>query len=541
MFAWRTDSFPWDMNLLHDARKAAALGFSELIRPGESGPASETLWRTGRVAITVMVVFTNLVGAAAVVAIAAFVVPEPPLGARLAHDRDVNLLMALVYVAVAVPVGVVLGTWRLRRLQQWMREDRSASLEETLLVLRAPLLLFRVQVVLWLVAAVMFGVVDLGYSSYLGTRVLVTVAITGVVTASCAYLLTDLMMRPAAARALSDRAPGRLVVPGVATRTVLAWLLGTGLPILGSIAIGVVALTRQPMPHDVREHLGVAMVALGGVGITVGLLAVTVAARATADPVDSVRRALAQVRQGDFDVRVPVYDGTQIGQLQLGFNAMVAGLAERERIREAFGTYVDPDVANRILQEGTDLGGEQVEVTVMFVDIRDFTGFAERTSADQVVSALNELFTQFVEAIHEHGGRVDKFVGDGLLAVFGAPRRLPDHADHALAAALEIVRDLHSSQELSIGIGLNSGTVVAGNLGGGGRLEFSVIGDAVNVAARVEAATRETGDLILLSEHTRDRLGDEHPPLVEREGVTLKGKSEPVRLYGVEPLDGPPN
>src|SRR5512142_399490 len=180
------------------------------------------------------------------------------------------------------------------------------------------------------------------------------------------------------------------------------------------------------------------MVVLGATGIAVGLLAVTVAARATADPVESVRRALARVQRGELDVRVPVFDGTQIGQLQLGFNEMVTGLAERERIRDAFGTYVDPDVARHILEEGTNLAGEEVEVTIMFLDIRDFTGFAERTPADEVVAAINRLFEQIVPIIHAHDGRVDKFVGDGLLAVFGAPRRAPDHADRALAAAHEI-------------------------------------------------------------------------------------------------------
>ena len=142
----------------------------------------------------------------------------------------------------------------------------------------------------------------------------------------------------------------------------------------------------------------------------------------------------------------------------------------------------------------------------MFIDIRGFTPFAERTAADQVVAAINELFEQFVAVIHAHGGRVDKFVGDGLMAVFGAPRRMPDHADRALDAAVEIARTLHSSAGLEIGIGINSGTVVAGNVGGAGRLEFSVIGDPVNVAARVEAATRQTGDTILLAERTRELL-----------------------------------
>jgi adenylate cyclase len=276
------------------------------------------------------------------------------------------------------------------------------------------------------------------------------------------------------------------------------------------------------------------MVVLGGIGIVVGLIAVTLAARTTADPIGSVRRALAKVQTGDFDVRVHVYDASQIGQLQLGFNQMAAGLAERERIREAFGTYVDPDVAAHVLSEGTDLAGEEVEVTILFVDVRDYTGFAERTPAPAVVAALNRLFELIVPVIHERGGRVDKFVGDGLMAVFGAPNRQPDHADQALAAALEIARAVNDS-ELKIGIGLNSGPVVAGNIGGAGRLEFGVIGDAVNVAARIEAATRQTGDVVLLSERTKELLSGEQPPLEEREGVQLKGRTSSLRVYA--PID----
>jgi adenylate cyclase len=275
------------------------------------------------------------------------------------------------------------------------------------------------------------------------------------------------------------------------------------------------------------------MVVLGCVGLGVGLLAVVVVARTTATPLDSVRRALEQVRQGRFDVRVPVYDGTQIGQLQLGFNNMVAGLEERERIREAFGAYVDPDVAERILDEGLRLDGEELEVTVMFIDMRNFTGFAEGAEPKDVVQALNHVFEQMVRIIHAHDGWVDKFVGDGLLAVFGAPRRMPDHADQALAAAVEIAEKVTSDAGLEFGIGLNSGRVLAGNVGGAGRLEFSVIGDPVNVAARVEAATRTTGDRILIAERTRELLSGDHPELEERPDVHLKGKRDEVRLFAV--------
>lgn len=498
----------------------------ELVRPGESGLSGHALARIGRVAIAGMVVAVNLLGALAVVLIAAFVVPLPHL-AHEAHVRAVNFVAAAAYVVVAVAVGVWVGISLEGRLQRWLVADRPATPAEQRQVVRAPLNLFVLQVTLWLGAAVVFGVLDATFSVDLGAIVAVTVALTGLSTAACAYLLTERVMRGAAVRALAGDVPDRLAVPGVAGRAVLAWALGTGVPVAGVVAIGALALTGRPAT---LRDLSVAMVSLGSVALTVGLLAIGVAARATADPADSVRRALERVQAGDLDVRVPVYDGTQMGRLQLGFNRMVAGLVERERIRDAFGVYVDPDVAERILREGTHLDGELVEVTVMFVDIRDFTGFAEHRPATEVVAAINRLFDRIVPVIHAHGGRVDSFIGDGLLAVFGAPRRQADHADQALAAALEIAAALRR-QPLRVGIGCNSGPVVAGTVGGAGRYEFSVIGDVVNTAARVEEATRRTGDVILLAGRTRELLQAEPVPLEPRPGVELKGKRQATVLY----------
>lgn len=501
--------------------------WAELLRPGESGLAGAALVRVGRVAVAALLVTVNLMGAAAVVLIAAFVVPLPQLTDK-AHIRAVDFVTAAAYVVAAVALGVAVGVSQQRRVQRWLAADRPATTEEQRLVLRAPLDLFFLQFGLWLGGAVLFGIVDGLPSARLGATVAVTVALTGCSTAAMAYLLTERVMRPAVARALTEESPDRLAVPGVAARAVLAWALGTGVPVTGLVAIGAMALSG-PAPR--AGTLAVAMVALGGTALTVGLLAIGVAARATADPADGVRRALERVQAGDLGVRVPVYDGTQLGRLQQGFNRMVAGLVERERMRDAFGVYVDPDVAERVLREGTKLDGELVEVTVMFVDIRDFTGFAERRPATEVVAAINRLFEVVVPIVHQHGGRVDSYIGDGLLAVFGAPRRQPDHADLALAAALEIAAAV-AGQPLRVGIGCNSGTVVAGTIGGGGRYEFSVIGDVVNTAARVEAATRRTGDTVLVAERTRQLLTQPPPrPLVPRPPMPLKGKHEAVALY----------
>jgi class 3 adenylate cyclase len=228
-----------------------------------------------------------------------------------------------------------------------------------------------------------------------------------------------------------------------------------------------------------------------------------------------------------------VVGSDETGRLAVSFNRMVAGLEERERLREAFSAFVDPRVADRVMGEGARLEGEEGEVTVLFLDIRGFTAFAERSSAREVVGELNRFYELVVPVLACHGGHANKFVGDGLLAVFGAPERLGDHADRGVAAALEIagvVRDAYGDS-LRIGIGVNSGPVVSGTVGGGGRLEFTVIGDTVNTAARVEEVTRATGDDVLVTESTRALLEDDHGGFLERGSVPLKGKSERVRLY----------
>jgi adenylate cyclase len=363
-------------------------GLVEFVRPGESDLSGRELVSVGRIALTGVIVAVNLIGAAAVVGVAMFVVPLPAV-AHTGHVRMVNVWLAVAYVLIAVPVGVVLGTRSLKPMENWLLEERPARDDEQRVLVRAPLRLFMVQLVLWLIAATLFGVVNAAYSSRLAVIVVVVVSFTGATTATCAYLIVERLLRAAAVRALVEATPERLAGPGVATRELLTWALSTGVPVAGVVALGVMSLAGYSAS---ARQLAVAMVVLGGVALAVGLVSVTIAARATADPIDSVRRAMAQVAHGQFDVRVPVYDGTQIGQLQLGFNNMAGGLAERERIRDVFGTYVDSEVATRILQGDGDLEGEEVEVTVMFLDVRAFTAYAEQTSARVVVATLNRLF-----------------------------------------------------------------------------------------------------------------------------------------------------
>lgn len=256
-------------------------------------------------------------------------------------------------------------------------------------------------------------------------------------------------------------------------------------------------------------------------------------ADAVSGPITDLRDATRRVGAGDLSVRVPVVCTDETGELSASFNAMVAGLEERERLRDAFGTFVDPSLTERVLSEGTDLRGEEVDVSVLFLDVRGFTPFAERAPAHEVVATLNELYEAVVPVIVRHGGHANKFVGDGLLAVFGAPERHADHAARAVAAAREIAQLAGQGVDgrLRVGVGVNSGRVVVGTIGGGGRRDFTVIGDPVNTAARVEAATRLTGDDILITETTLRALGPEGDDFEERSSAPLKGKTESVRLY----------
>ncbi|MCU1695817.1 MAG: hypothetical protein JWR34_1880 [Mycobacterium sp.] len=173
----------------------------------------------------------------------------------------------------------------------------------------------------------------------------------------------------------------------------------------------------------------------------------------------------------------------------------------------------------------------------MFVDVRDFTPFAEANSAEDTVARLNALFEIVVPAVVDAGGHVNKFLGDGALAVFGAPNDLAAHADGAVSAAVLIHRLVAErfDGELRIGIGINTGLVIAGTIGGAGKLEFTLIGDTVNVAARVEQLTKITGDSILLTHQVVDALTSRPPGLIDRGSHELKGKSAPVKVFGLDP------
>jgi class 3 adenylate cyclase len=255
-------------------------------------------------------------------------------------------------------------------------------------------------------------------------------------------------------------------------------------------------------------------------------------------PIRDLVSGTARVTVGDYDHPLPVVQDDDLGVLVAMFNRMQVGLRERESLHAAFGSYVDPALAHRLLESGSSLfEGEDLEVTVLFADVRGFTSYAERVDPSVAVARLNELFEVVVPVLQEHGGHANHYLGDGLLAVFGAPQPLEHHADAAVAGAIEIQRRVRAAfgSELRLGIGINTGPVIAGTVGGGGRHEFTVIGDTVNVAARVEQLTKETGDAILLTEATRAALSGARRRSTERGDFAVRGKAAKVALHAINP------
>jgi class 3 adenylate cyclase len=278
--------------------------------------------------------------------------------------------------------------------------------------------------------------------------------------------------------------------------------------------------------------LGVDVLIATAVAFTVSFELTVLLSRSILRPIRDLEKVTEAVRKGDYTTLVPITTSDELGRLGIAFNQMVSGLAEREKLREAFGAYLDKDVAEYILAQGLTPEGREVEVSILFCDVVDFTAFASSADAPEVVACLNALFERIVPIIARHGGHVDKFVGDGLLAVFGAPQEFSDHADRAVTAGVEIAEVVNQPDSglLRIGIGVNSGSVVAGSIGGAGRFNFSVIGDAVNVAARVEEATRRLGDDVLITADTQARLS-QTIEVASRGPQQLKGKEEPVELF----------
>ncbi|TDD18997.1 adenylate/guanylate cyclase domain-containing protein [Kribbella turkmenica] len=479
-----------------------------------------------QVLMTTFSIGTNVIGAAIVFALAIFVLPGPPLVEEL---QLVERVAIPAYVVLAVIVGCVWSTRLARRVTKWVDEDRPATRQEQIATLQLPLRLTLIEVFLWFLACVLFTVLTVVLQPENALRIAVTVFDGAIITCSVSYLLTEFALRPVAARALADSPPPRrLLAAGLKARTVFFWAVGSGVPVAGLMLAAVLALIEQDVSPT---RLSVMILALGIVAIGNGWLLTLLSARSVVAPVRSVRHALTLIGDGQLDVRIPVFDGTELGSLQAGFNKMAEGLRERERIRDLFGRYVGPEVVREALSSDR-LGGEERFAAVLFVDLVGSTELAAERTPTEVVQLLNRFFAIVVDEVVRQGGFVNKFAGDAALAVFGAPAELLDAAGSALQAGRTLARRLAEElPEASAGIGVTAGIVVAGTVGDVRRHEYTVIGDPVNEASRLSELAKITAAHLIASMTAVEKAAPaEAAHWRPDDQVTVRGRSEPTHL-----------
>lgn len=457
-------------------------------RDGRAAEApSDVAFRTKAV-VGALIVVANLVGAGLLVGLAGWVLPFRVLVADQADALRVNLLLFGVYAPLGAAMAFAIG-W------SWMRipdppgpgaseaaRDRHRARARRV-VLRGPLRLAVVQAVPWLVGVLLFAAVDARWSATLAGAVACMIALGGITTVTVAYRLTELALRREVARVFVLQPPTGNGVPGVALRSLGTWVMGTGVPLLGLVIAAGTSLTYST--YFSVDRLGLVTLVLALLALAVGFLVTALTSTSLAASVLAVRRALRRVEDGDLDVTVEVTDTTELGLLQSGFNTMVAGLRERDRVRELFGQQVGEDVAAAAVAGQVELGGEVRDVAVLFVDLVGSTHLAATRPPTEVMGHLNRFFAEVVDVVEGHGGWINKFEGDAALAVFGAPTDHDDAAGAALAAARALADRLERGVAVHAGIGVSAGEAVAGNIGVARRYEYTVIGDPVNEAARL--------------------------------------------------------
>jgi adenylate cyclase len=336
-----------------------------------------------------------------------------------------------------------------------------------------------------------------------------------------------------------DTRPDRLEgihPPSLRTRG-LMWAISAGLCPIGSLLLLTFA------PHSPSSNPQWFAVFVGTVGIAFGLCSAVLITRLVAKPVDELRAGFHAVGEGQLDVQIPLRRADEFGALVGDFNQMVVELRDKERLRRVFGLHVGEKVAQQILARDPALGGTEQVVTVLFLDIRGFTARAAQAEPKMVVNLLNRFLQAMVEIVEtEHDGMVNQFLGDGFMAIFGAGSSATTHADDAVNAGCSILRRLElfnadlvrgNEEPLGIGIGINTGRGIVGSIGSSERMEFTVIGNTVNVASRIEGLNKTLGTSLLLSKATKDHLTR---PISLRAlpPQQVKGVDEPVEIFTIQ-------
>jgi adenylate cyclase len=442
-----------------------------------------------------------------------------------------GVIVTLFWIGFSVSVRLLVPVFRWQRRDGLLTDTDPAATElARSRALRMPFYRTLINLCYWSIGGVVFIVIGWRETSHLAPVVAVATALGATATAIIGYLQAERVLRPVAVAALRGGAPENVRAPGVILRQMLTWVLSTGVPLL-AIVLAVVA-DQFSFLNAPPEKLFTPILLMALAALAIGLISTLLVAMSVADPLRQLRWALGEVQRGNYNAHMQIYDASELGLLQAGFNDMVRDLAERQRLRDLFGRYVGEDVARRALERGTELGGQERDVAVLFVDLVGSTQLAATRPPAEVVNLLNEFFRVVVDTVGRHGGFVNKFQGDAALAIFGAPIEHPDACGGALAAA----RELHDELlpvigSAEFGIGVSAGRAIAGHIGAQARFEYTVIGDPVNEAARLtELAKLEDGHVLASAVAVSGALDAEALCWDVAEVVSLRGRTALTQL-----------
>lgn len=475
-----------------------------------------------------LVLGSNVAGAAAVMLFVRYLIP---MEEARNFQTEISYLpvIGVLYVSFAVVVGIVATLIMFRPVLDWQRNpDGHDQNMVRNLVLRLPIYQSVVCAVVWVIGIVIAGSVAATLSREFALVVVVSTTMAMFLVVSITYLQAERLVRPVAAAALARRFEDATLEPPIKHRLNTTWVLTSAIP-MGGVLLLLWGHQAGIFTDDASDLLP-AILWLLVAGLITGFWATALAIMSVVDPIDELQDAINRVRRGDDRVQVDIYDGSELGVLQAGFNEMMRGLRERERVRDIFGRYVGTEVARRALEEKPTLGGEDRKVAVLFIDVVGSTTFAVENQPEEVVKQLNEFFSIVVETVHRNKGIINKFQGDAALAVFGAPLSLSDANSMALQAAREL-REALKDVKLDAGIGVCAGHVVAGHIGGADRFEYTVIGDAVNEASRLTDLAKDTPGGVLTNASTlRGANEAEQARWTLLKSIELRGRHKMTQL-----------
>lgn len=473
------------------------------------------------------------------------VVPMMTAAQQSRFDLTVLVFNAIAFpVAIAVWVAVVAslkGTTRRLRAGEELPPGELERVRRR--VINLPWTGATIAAVTWFacVPVFVFSVLtaDKSDASFIVSHLTVSFVVSGLIAVIQSFFLVEITTQrrlfPIYFRGVrADAIPG-------------AWALSlSGRGWLVMLAIGVapiVSLLLIILASDSADS-GTVMVSLiaGGVGILFGVLNTALMHQLVVEPIQRLRTAVQHVARGDFSYRIDVVRADEFGELIWEMNRMIGELADKQRLQESFGSHVGRRAMDRILASDPGLTGTEREISVLFVDIRNFTKRCAGSTPGAIVSMLNTFLSEMVEVVEDvHGGMINKFLGDGFMALYGADGTPPDHAAAALRAGREMLARLDGLNErivadghdpIAIGVGIHTGVAIVGSIGSHNRLEYTAIGSTVNTAARVEAMTKAVGEPLLVTEATRDALPDEVvTTLREMPAQEAKGIAKPVVVF----------